>query len=155
MNNTNNTNNANLTNDEQASIKRWNQLRETNMSKVFAENYNVLGVDEDEKQTRALTRQEQHDALLDADEKDQRDKSWNAIKEQYRDRMKEYIRKKQAKTLNDVLGYAKTNSDVLESIKRITKSNRGGKSRVFRKKVSRRNRNSRIRRRRSRTYKHK
>lgn len=151
MNNTNNTNNANLTNDEQASIKRWNQLRETNMGKVFAENYNVLGVAEEQP----LSRQEQLDALLDADEKDQRDKSLNAINEQHRVKMNEYIRKKQAKTLNDVLGYAKTNPGVLESIKSITKRNRGGKSRVFRKKVSRRNRNSRNRRRRSRTYKHK
>jgi hypothetical protein len=77
------------------------------------------------------------------------------------DRLNESIRKEKAKTFSDVLTHARKNPDVLESIKSLTKTKKGGKTRVFRKKtakkVSRRNRRSRnIRRnRRSRGHKRK
>jgi hypothetical protein len=78
------------------------------------------------------------------------------------DRLNESIRKKnEAKTFSDVLTRARENTDVLEIIKSLTNTKKGGKTRVFRKKtakkVSRRNRRSRnIRRnRRSRGHKRK
>lgn len=93
---------------------------------------------------------------------------WDSNRTAYQDKLNESIRNEKAakaKTFSDVLNIARENPTVLEGINSITKTKKGGKSRVFRKKsnktktkkVSRRNRRSRnIRRsRNSRAHKRK
>lgn len=87
--------------------------------------------------------------------------AWRHRGDLYKARLNESMKKEQAKTFSDVLTHARENPDVLEGIKSLTNTKKGGKTRVFRKKsakkVSRRNRRSRnIRRnRRSRAHKRK
>ena len=94
---------------------------------------------------------------------------WDSNRTAYQDKLNKFIEQAKAvkaKTFSGVLNLARENPDVLEGIKSLTtKTKKGGKSRVFRKKsnktktkkVSRRNRRSRnIRRsRNSRAHKRK
>jgi hypothetical protein len=105
------------------------------------------------------------DEIQDEDAMDQVRSAWRRHGELYNARLNETISKDKAanaKTFSDVLTRARENPDVLASIKSLTtKTKKGGKTRVFRKKsakkVSRRNHRSRnIRRnRRSRAHKRK
>jgi hypothetical protein len=179
---------GNLTYDKKKSIEKMNTLKQYRIGKQFTKNtdttytdttYKAPGNDFDiiTEHYQNVERPEQLaqevDKIQDEDAMEQVRSAWRRHGELYNARLHESIRNEkaaQAKTFSDVLTHARKDLDVLthprenpvlESIKSLTKTKKGGKTRVFRKKsakkVSRRNRRSRnIRRnRRSRAHKRK
>lgn len=162
---------GNLTNDEKTVLKKMNTLKQNRIGKQFTENtdttYKAHGNDFDiitehyQNVERPQELAQEVDIIQDEDAMEQVRSAWRRDGELYNARLKESMRKEKAKTFADVLTHTRKNPDVLESIKSLMNTKKGGKTRVFRKKtakkVSRRNRRSRnIRRnRRSRAHKRK
>jgi len=164
-----------LTNDEIKKLNNLKKLKQDLIGKQFTENDDprfTLPV-RDTPDFKTITEHYQNverpqqlaqeaDKIQDEDAMEQVRSAWRRHGDLYNARLNESMKKEQAKTFSDVLTHARKNPDVLESIKSLTtKTKKGGKTRVFRKKtakkVSRRNRRSRnIRRnRRSRAHKRK
>ncbi len=170
---------GNLTYDKKKSIEKMNTLKQYRIGKQFTKNtdttytdttYKAPGNDFDiiteyyQNVERPEQLAQEVDKIQDEDAMEQVRSAWRRHGELYNARLHESIRNEkaaQAKTFSDVLTHAREHPVVLESIKSLTKTKKGGKTRVFRKKsakkVSRRNRRSRnIRRnRRSRAHKRK
>ena len=165
---------GNLTNHEKTVLNNLNMLKQYQIGKHFTENtdtiYKAPGNDFDiitehyQNVERPQQLAQEVDEIQDEDAMEQVRSAWRRHGELYNARLHESIRNEKAakaKTFSDVLTHARENPDVLEGIKSLTKTKKGGKTRVFRKKsakkVSRRNRRSRnIRRnRRSRAHKRK